>query len=87
MNISDRIDRACARLSQKAKLDTIYGGCASLILAERMEKMECKVPAVDIVRDVYSRSTGMTSAKWGPWKCEECGQTHMGYDNAANCCD
>ena len=86
-NIYDRCDRACARLASIATWDTIFGGAQAMVIARRMSNwLKTGVPAEEIVSDVYSRSSGRTSERWGAWECDECGQTHLGREAAAECC-
>lgn len=70
----------------RATLDTIHGGALAIVYAKRLARLGSRVPADDIVSDVYSRSTGHTSERWGAWECPECGTAHLGIDAALACC-
>lgn len=85
-NIEDRHDRACARLAHVATCDTILGGTSALVKAKRLERMHCRFPALSVVQDVYSRSTGRQSLVFGAWECGECGETYVGRETANACC-
>ena len=82
------IERACARLANRAKLDTIRGGARAMVMADRAERM--RLPNADelqnVVADVYSRSTGRHSETYGAWTCGECGSVHAGRQAAEECC-
>lgn len=75
--------RACAKLAEIARHDTIYGGASALVIARRMDSRKCAaVPAVLVVTDIY---TGRRAA-WTPYACPECGQAYLGKGGALNCC-
>lgn len=84
--LEDRFSRACARLAMRATLDTLYGGALAAVYAKRLSAMGSSIPANDIVSDIYSRSTGTASERWGAWACNECGSVYLGIENAAQCC-
>jgi len=85
-SLEDRHDRACARLSYKATMDTLTGRASALVIARRMAAMKSKVPALEIVSEAYSSSTGRASRVWRAFECPECGQAWLGYNAAALCC-
>lgn len=77
-NLEDDDEMGIARFSERARADTIGGGAGALCLAKEL---------VEVVNDVYSRSTGKTSEKYGAWECRECGETHLGKEAADQCCN
>lgn len=81
----DRHDRACAKLARIARGDTIHGGARAMVLAKRLEAMGSKVPADQIVGDVYSASN-YSCGEWGSYECPECGSAHLGQSAALACC-
>jgi rubrerythrin len=83
--LSDRNDRACAKLARIARGDTYFGGAKALAIAKRLEKMGSNLPLQEIVGDVYSRSN-LDLGQWGAYECPECGSVHLGRTNACNCC-
>jgi hypothetical protein len=82
-NLTNRYERACARLARIARNNTVFGGASALLIAKR-----CKFkifPADEIVSDVY-RASNYSCGKWGAYECPECGQAHLGEDSALGCC-
>ena len=69
-----------ARLAGLARLDTIHGGAAALVLAEKTPSLAW------VVSQVYSESTGRHSKTLEAWECPECGNAHLGQDAAFQCC-
>lgn len=89
MELSDREERAVARLAQKARLDTIDGGASALVLAQRADHMgwhSCGRSALEVVSIVYSASTGRHHTDLEAWECPECGNACLGMDAAMACC-
>ena len=79
-------ERACAKLAQIARHDTIFGGARALVLAKRMDARKgATVPANGIVSDVYAASN-YSCGEWGAYACPECGQSHLGTEAAYRCC-
>ena len=86
-SLTNRHDRAVARLAMRANLDTINGGCRALTLAHRMDNIAG--PGSDwesIVSDVYSASLGRVPDQYLPCECPNCGQVHLGAESAQMCC-
>ncbi len=83
--ITNRHDRACVKLARIARGNTYFGGASAMVMAKRLEKMGSKIPALEIVSDVYSRSNGKLG-EWGAYECPECGSVHLGTENTINCC-
>jgi rubrerythrin len=83
--LTDLYDRACARLARMARTDTLYGGAKALVLAKRLERMRCNIPANEIVTDVYTSRDGNVG-EWGAYKCPECGSVCRGTEAAYKCC-
>lgn len=83
-------ERNTAKLAAKARVNTIYGGASALRLARHCERLGVKfidgVSAREVVSDVYSRSTGETSATFEGWECPECGSACLGIELALACC-
>jgi rubrerythrin len=83
-------ERNTVTLANRATADTIFGGVSALVLAKRADKLGVQFAeassAHEIVADVYSRSTGKRSVRFGAWECPECGSVHVGQDNALKCC-
>lgn len=83
-------ERNTARLARIATVDTIFGGARALVLAKACDRLGVQfvdaIKATDIVSDVYSRSTGKESVRFGAWQCPECGQSHVGQERAMQCC-
>lgn len=75
-------DRKVAHLAAIARIDTLYGGAKALRIARHCSKWN----AMEVVSDVYSRSTGKHSRQWEAWECPECEQVHLGMESAENCC-
>jgi hypothetical protein len=88
--LANRIARQTARLAHIATRDTIHGGASALILAKRADKLGANfhdgVLAREIVSEVYSRSTGRTCERFGPFECVECGCVSLGLEMALACC-
>lgn len=80
--LESQSDRKVAHLAAIARIDTIYGGAKALRIARHCSKWN----AMEIVSDVYSRSTGKHSRQWEAWECPECGQVYLGMESAENCC-
>jgi hypothetical protein len=83
-SLDNKHNRACAKLAAIARGNTIFGGSSALVIAKRARLKN--FPAVQIVSDVYSASTGKWSKKWEAWECIMCGQAHLGHDAAWYCC-
>jgi len=83
--LAEPSERACARLARRAVLDTLFGGCRALNLADRCKHKQ--FPAFDIVSHVYSCSTGQHDFVWEAWSCPECGQVRLGQEAAYRCCN
>lgn len=81
--LTNRYERACARLARIARNDTVFGGARAMVLAKRFNLKE--VPAGEIVSDVYAASNYMCG-EWGVYECPECGQAYLGTKAALNCC-
>ena len=78
--------RTLATLAAQARIDTLYGGAKALVIAERLERMGTRLPALEVVSSVYSASTGKHSEQWEAWECLECGAVHLGSEAAMQCC-
>lgn len=83
--LSNRDDRASAKLALIARNDTIYGGAKALLIAKRLNAMRSNVPADEIVGEVYSLSN-YTCGRFAVCECPECGSAHLGAESAAQCC-
>ena len=83
--LSDRAERAIAKLARVARCDTVYGGAKALVLAKRLNGMNSNVPANEIVGDIYAASN-YSLLEWGAYQCPECGNAHLGRDKAFACC-
>lgn len=83
--LSDREQRACAKLARIARGDTIFGGAKAMVIAKRARNMHCQFPALNVVSDVYSASN-YSCGDWGAYECPECGQAHLGTEAAYACC-
>jgi len=83
--LTDRSERATAKLARIARGNTYLGGASALVIAKRLERMGCKFPALECVSDIYSRSNG-SLGEYGAYKCPECGCVHLGQSAALNCC-
>lgn len=84
--LSNRYDRACAKLAKIALNDTITGNARALILSKRLQRIDSDIPANDIVSDVYSLSNWTCGAHWSAFECPECGQACLGQEAALACC-
>jgi hypothetical protein len=87
--LQDREQRAVARLAAMARRDTIDGGSGALVLAKRADRLgfkSCCMSALAVVSIVYSNSTGCHHRELEAWECQECGQAHLGQDDAYACC-
>lgn len=82
-SLNDPHQRACARLARIAVCDTIFGGTRALRIAARCKYK--KIPAEEIIGDVYSSSNG-SAGEWGAYECPECGQVYLGTEAAYACC-
>jgi len=85
-DLSDKTERASARLARKARCNTIWGGTSALRLAYRMARAGSRVRAVELVSDIYARSTGHASTTWEAWACPECGAACLGVNAAGGHC-
>jgi len=85
-DITDRKDRATAKLARMARNDCVFGGAKALVIADRLNNMNSEIDAQQIVSDVYTTCDGLTPAQYRPSICPECGQTQLGEDAALNCC-
>lgn len=81
--LTNRYEKACARLARLARGNTYFGGASALVIAKRCKYK--KFPAMEIVSDVYGASNG-SLGEWGAYECPECGQTYLGTEAALNCC-
>ena len=79
-NLTNRNERASARLARIARGDTYFGGASALVIAKRANKK--LFPAEEIVADVYHGR----ESKWMAYECPECGQAHLGEESAIGCC-
>ena len=79
-NLTNRNERASARLARIARGNTYFGGASALVIAKRANKK--LFPAEEIVADVYAGS----ESKWMAYECPECGQAHLGEESAIGCC-
>jgi hypothetical protein len=82
----DAEERLIARMAARARLDTIWGGAAGLMYAERLYRMG-GTDLRYVVSDVYSASTGNHHGAYEAWECPECGSARLGTDDAYNCCN
>ncbi len=83
VKLENKHDRACARLARIARGDTVHGGARALTIAKRCKYK--KIPAHDIVSDVYGASN-YSCGEWGAYECPECREAHLGTEAALNCC-
>ncbi len=83
--LHDPHERACCKLANIARHDTIHGGAKALVIAKRLYGMGSKIPADEIVGDVYSASN-YSCGEWGAYECPECGSVHLGTEAAHKCC-
>lgn len=81
--LTNRHERACARLANIARHDTVFGGAKALTISHRCRFK--RIPAGEIVTDVYHASN-YSCGKWGVYECPECGQAHLGTESVLNCC-
>ncbi len=84
--LDDPVERNTARLARIARGNTVFGGASAIGIAERMEKRGSKVPAMDVVRWVYSHSN-YSVGPYGAYACPECGQAWLGEEKAYACCN
>ena len=82
----DRNDRTTAHFAAAARRDTIFGGATALVLAKRLQRMNPRSDALNVVHDVYSASTGKHHCDHEAWECPECGSVHLGKESAFKCC-
>jgi hypothetical protein len=86
-NLSNKYERACARLAAKARANTLWGGESAFQIAKRANNLSfIGLPALVIVGDIYSASTGKRSEAWEAWECDDCGCAHLGRRKAMECC-
>lgn len=85
--LSNRTDRATARLAQRARLDTIHGGAAAVLLERRLKSRGSPVGFAGVVAAVYGASTGRHHPELEAWECPECGTAHLGQTAALQCCN
>jgi hypothetical protein len=86
-NLANKYERACARLAAKARSNTIRGGASAMRIAKRANNLSfIGLPALVIVSDIYSASTGKRSEIWEAWECDDCGCAHLGKQKAIDCC-
>ena len=81
--LTDKTERATAKLALKAMVDTYHGGCNALIIGKRLDRMGSKLDGEKIVTDIYHDR----DSEYIPYECPECGSVHLGADKAANCCN
>lgn len=84
-NLTNRHDRACAKLARIARANTYFGGASAIVVAKRLKAMGSDVPGDEIVSDIYSKSN-LDLGEWGAFECPECGNAVLGKTNAINCC-
>lgn len=84
-NLTNRHNRACAKLARIARANTYFGGASAIVVAKRLKAMGSDVPGDEIVSDIYSKSN-LDLGEWGAYECPECGNAVMGKQNAINCC-
>ncbi len=77
-----RKDRLLVLYAHAANSDTWRGGCYAMMRAARSKLAE----ALDVVRQVYSRSSGKVPLELECCACGECGQAYYGIDAANECC-
>jgi hypothetical protein len=83
ISLTNRYERACARLAIIAMSDVTFGGARALRIAKRASLK--KFPAMEIVSQAYESSTGEATS-FIPYHCHECGQACLGMDAAYQCC-
>jgi len=83
--LSDRNERAEAKLARIARANTYFGGASALVIAARMVRMGSAIDAEGIVGDIYSASNG-SLGEHGAYECPECGSVHLGTQRALACC-
>lgn len=83
--LSDRSDRASAKLARIARVDVqITGGAKALRLAHRMKYK--RIDAHRIVGDAYTSNTG-NAHEFLAYHCPECNTVVLGITNAKNHCN
>lgn len=83
--LTDRTERAQAKLARIARGDCWHGGARALVLAKRLDRLHCSFDPLAVVSDAYSSSTG-TATNYLAYLCPECGTAHLGKEAASQCC-
>lgn len=83
--LSDRGERALAKLARIARFDVNFGGAKALVIADRLAKMGSTLDAHTVVGEAYCSSTG-TARDFTAYACPECGSPCFGEDAAFICC-
>ena len=81
-DLDSQDDRKVAHIAAIARADTIHGGARAMVIARKCSQWD----ALEVVAAVYGASTGKHSRHYEAWECPECGQVHLGMDNADECC-
>ena len=90
MMMTNRFERAIAKLAIYARADCRYDHSAkALRIAQRLERRGSMVPAMAIIRSVYTAidETDDAVTDYLPFQCTVCGRVHLGATRAALCCD
>lgn len=88
-HLTNRQERAVARLAAMARQDTITGSASALIVAKRADRLKfysCGRTALEVVSIVYTSSLGRIHPALEAWECPECGSARLGQDEALACC-
>lgn len=81
--LTDRNERAQAKLAMIARGDCWHGGARAMVLARRLQNAQFDADA--IVSQAYGSSTG-TASDYLAYLCPECGNARLGQTDALNCC-
>lgn len=84
-DLTDRDDRALAKLACIARCDVYFGGCRAVTIARRLDAMGSQLPVHDVIIQAYHSHDG-TARDFLPFACPECGTVHLGQDAAYSCC-
>jgi len=83
--LTDRVERAIARLAMIAANDAWHGGARALVLLKRLEGSPNYQEYREAVNASYGSSNPPTS-DYVVCECPECGQVYLGESKAYDCC-
>lgn len=81
--LSDKGDRALARMARIAACDTHFGGSRALVLLKRLVRIS-DLPFDAVVTATYHSNT--IPPQYVAYECPECGEVCFGRDNAIEHC-